>query len=570
MAAGLVLAWVLRQIGDQPIVYDADQYLGLGRLLAAGRIDGWDFRTYGYPAFLVPWIKLAGADVAMLRGTVFVVQVAAHLAASWLFARRVAAAFGHERLGWLTLVLVALNPYVLIATGVLLSESLSATLIAVGVGLLLPPRTETIDRHVVRDGALALVALAFSAEVRPANAILLPIGALLWLLRWWTVARCQPRRLVLGLVLVGAAAALPVLPQMLLNWEVFGRPSPLSVRSLYEEQSTKGLHYLKYASFALREHGGEAAVYYGNPFDVGADSLASFAMASPLGLMGTLAMHGFALVDQDYPFPFVTEVDPWYRWPLSIVNYLLLWIMVAGLVIGWRCWWRPGTRLAWGGLLGMAAAYAALYLPTSIEARYGLPLFTLLAPAGATTLVAVRGWARARAWGRLLGMALGACLTIGVCAWLTVWMQQQAPIIAMTRDLIRRPDLEIPVARFELGPPDRWTVDQRQTYQVRVTNLGQRAWYPYRPARVNLHVMFVGPGDAESIDSRVEAEIPVARTVLPGEQLDMDVTVTAPRKEGTYQLRQRLEIENVPGQTTLPASETPVQVDVRRPSGRGR
>ena len=94
---------------------------------------------------------------------------------------------------------------------------------------------------------------------------------------------------------------------MLINWEAHGQFSPLTVRSLYAEQSTKGIHYLKYVSFALHEQGGEPSVYYKNPFDTGAATdLVSLGAASPPALVGTLTLHAFALVDQDYPFMFVT------------------------------------------------------------------------------------------------------------------------------------------------------------------------------------------------------------------------------------------------------------------------
>src|SRR5204863_9235860 len=117
-------------------------------------------------------------------------------------------------------------------------------------------------RAIAQDGIVALGPLPLAAGVGPANAILLPWGGLLWLARWQAVTHGDVRRLVGGALLVGALAMLPIVPQVLLNWEVYGQLSPLSVRSLYAEQVTKGVHYLKYASFALHEHGGEPAGFY--------------------------------------------------------------------------------------------------------------------------------------------------------------------------------------------------------------------------------------------------------------------------------------------------------------------
>ena len=125
----------------------------------------------------------------------------------------------------------------------------------------------------------------------------------------------------------------------------------------------------------------------------------------------------------------------------------------------------------------LSAAYVVVYLPTAVECRFGLPLFVLLAPAAAETLLAVGGWLRARAWGRLAILTTSAVLTLGACAWLSVWMQAQAPAIAQSREIVRNPGQFVPVARFEVPPPGQhWTIEQKQTYTVRATNLGERVW----------------------------------------------------------------------------------------------
>ena len=105
-----------------------------------------------------------------------------------LFAQRVALAFGDRRLGWLTFVLVALNPFLLIMTGLVLTDLLSAALVAISAALLLPIPGST-PRRIIVEGMVSLAVLCFGVEVRPANAILLPVGALLWTIRWWQAVR---------------------------------------------------------------------------------------------------------------------------------------------------------------------------------------------------------------------------------------------------------------------------------------------------------------------------------------------------------------------------------------------
>jgi hypothetical protein len=286
--------------------------------------------------------------------------------------------------------------------------------------------------------------------------------------------------------------------------------------------------------------------------------------SSPLGLVATLALHGFALVDQDYLFPYVRELDPWHRWPLSTLNYLVLWAAGLGLIVGTRRWWRPGTRLAWSTPIVMAAVYAVVYLPTAVECRFGLPLFTLLAPAAAVALLTVGGWARERDWRRLLGAGASAVLTVGACAWLSIWMQAQAPNLVFARELLALPPIHRPIGSLEAAPPERWVVDRRQTYLVRLTNESEQPWFATPPVQVVVHVMFVGPGGSDTVDSRVEARLPIPRKMMPGETLEMELTVSAPRKEGVYRLRHQLELDVERGQTGSPPHETTVTVNERR------
>jgi hypothetical protein len=314
----------------------------------------------------------------------------------------------------------------------------------------------------------------------------------------------------------------------------------------------------------LREHPGYPAVFYTNPFGAGQTDVAGFARSNPIGLAATLGLHAFAMLDQDFPFPYVRELDTWYRWPLAGLSYLFFWAAAIGLVLGWRRWWQPGTRLAWSVLAVLTASYVIVYLPTAVECRFGLPLFVLLAPAAARTILVLGGWLRDRAWAPLAVSVISAVLVLVACGWLSVWMQAQSPLIVATREMLQAPDQFLPVARYDAPPPDRWTVEQKQTYTLRATNQGQRAWNSSSPAQVVLHVMFVGPGDAETVDSRVELRQPINRDVQPGEQLSMDVMLTAPRKEGDYRLRQQLELD---GQPTLVGSapfDSPVTVEVRR------
>src|SRR5262249_4732789 len=151
---------------------------------------------------------------------------------------------------------------------------------------------------------------------------------------------------------------------------------------LYSLQAAWGMGALKYATLLISDR--SPFLVYTNPFFRGDPTPAAFLGRHPLGYAATLALHGFGILDHDFPFTYVTDLDPWYRWPVSLVNFLLLYLGFAGLVAGLaRAALR--RRLDEEGFLPLATAlvagaYAALYLPVEVESRFGLALQALAMP----------------------------------------------------------------------------------------------------------------------------------------------------------------------------------------------
>jgi hypothetical protein len=134
------------------------------------------------------------------------------------------------------------------------------------------------------------------------------------------------------------------------------------------------------------------------------------------------------MLDHDLPFTYVTDLSPWYRWPLFLVNFLLLALAAAGLALGIARWARR-RRLDEAGFVvastaAVGAAYAALYLPVEVESRFGLPLQALATPLIVAGLAAVAGPGRLRARARMLVLA-ALPLALGAAMLLSRWIQRQ-------------------------------------------------------------------------------------------------------------------------------------------------
>jgi hypothetical protein len=500
--AAVLLAYALYVLGDQPLVWDAAIYYRHGMQLARQGVFGFfdPLRTYGYPLFLALIPLFSGDHSDNVRFVAFNLQVAIYLAVCYYAARRLGRVWGSGRAAILTYAFTALNPILLIYTTTLLTDSLSASLLYLAFVLAIPRASDEPESATTRDAALSALLAGFAVMVRPGNAAAFLALLLVWLLRaFWR--RDVPRTAV---PLLALAAVLPFVPQVMANYRARGQLNPLTIERTYDSQVAWGLGNLKYATVVIGETGtlppgqdwrtadlprgarvapdGQSwdthesvQMFYKNPLTPpGVHNSTDFMTKSPLGYLATLALHGFGLVDQDYPFPYVRDYTPWYRWPLALVNFPFLIVAVAGTIGGVvRCYGSvlptarltrqpaavgaadqasapavqrsgfsltielprreaPGEHrspvcLALGASALVSGAYLALYLPTAVEVRFGLPLYLLWMPGFIYGVWWLTDRVRERGWGSLRPVGVGMLVALVGALAISVWIWEQGP-----------------------------------------------------------------------------------------------------------------------------------------------
>ncbi len=358
--------------GFRGIIYDSFHYLTLSRIISSEGL--WNlhshYRTYGYPLFVSLVTGFRDTSDETTRALVFAAQLLISLAASLYAARVAERVFGSPRFFFGTYLALALNPIVLIRTTELLSDLLSAVLLALALFVSLErPRT-------TRRAFLAFLALGLAIAVRPANLAVLPALAILWVIR----GRLYGDRMRQLLLPAAAALALSLAPQLFSNVRAYDSWNPLLVERLYANQMNWGMGILKYGTIVA--DGVEPRLVYRNPFlppDV--SSPREFLARWPGDYLKTLALHGFGLVDQDHAFTYIQTARPWYRWPLSLLNYAFLFLALFGLAAGFLERPEAAPRLYFAGAYVVSLAYVAIYLPVAVENRFSTPLYLVLAPA---------------------------------------------------------------------------------------------------------------------------------------------------------------------------------------------
>jgi Alg9-like mannosyltransferase family len=416
-AAAALLTWLLFRSGYRGVIYDSWHYLKMSEIISSEGL--WNLqsrvRTYGYPLFVSVVTGFADPSPEVVRATVAAAQIVVYLAVSLYIARVSERIFDDRRSFISTYAALALNPIALIHATELLSDLLSAALVALALFVSLE------QGRASRRAFLAFLACGFAVAVRPANSALLPALGLLWL---WRMRRYR-ESVIRNLALAALAVLLALAPQLYNNVRAYEKWSPLLVDRLYAAQSGWGTAILKYGTLVIP--GQEPQLVYGNPLrPEGVTNPREFLRTRPLGYLATLGLHGFALVDQDLPFTYVTNPRPWYRWPLSLANYAFLFLALAGLGLI-----LARERRTPAGLYGIGAALfglalVAIYLPVAVENRFSLPLYPILTPAA---VHAVR-WLSARRSGTILAVAIVGGGFMAACVQLSIFLTKQAPFLA--------------------------------------------------------------------------------------------------------------------------------------------
>jgi hypothetical protein len=558
LAVGLVATLVACLIGflafaygKQPIRGDGVEYRRLADIIARQSFGQFasDLRTYGYPTFLALLISLVGNDPASLRPAVFAAQLLVYIGGAAIGAVRIGRALGSSSLGTAVFTVTVLNPFLLLHTVQVLTDVLSTVLVYLAVVLSLPQAPREGRWRVVVIGGIAFLLAGFSVMVRPANLIVVPALALVWIVR---VRFFQDVPLAAAPVMA-VALAISFEPQLAANQRAFGVSQPLIVRNLYAEQLEQGIRHAKYVTLGIS--GLPNRAFYLNPFfptDSAHVNAPRMLREHPAAYAATLALHAFALVDQDYPFTYVRDLDPWYRWPLSALNYLFLAGAVVGLATGLRRRGdNPDAHRRWFTLAALAtvsAALVAIYLPSEVENRFSLPLYPLLTVPCLLAAIIVRRYLRSANGWHLAAAASVLIRWLAGAAALSIWLQGQAPVLVAIRAHRELPSPEQPIAALSGELPRQWTVSRAQTFAVEATNLGDQAWSSDGFYPVTAAVRFAALKESQhiAVGHFPRQYVRLSEDVPPNASIAITVEAVAPPLPGRYILEVQIFRHGVP------------------------
>jgi len=435
------------------LIHDARGYYELSKIITQNGIFNFsddkhtmnpvfhvlfELRTYGYPLFLAFCSLFTNQEQRVVQLTVFVIQLLICLVLCYYCARSLQSVFRYPGFGRAVYTATVLNPFLLISTTEVLTDFLSAVVIylvfvlsiKVGFDLYqednLLASQETGTRYACPGVFIVSFLAGFSVMLRPANVSI--VAALIFI---WSMRAVMTRTLSLKLLLLTVLGlSIPVVPQLVNNYKHFDKIEPLVVSNLGREQMTLGCRCLKLATLA--DDNEKPQLQYTNPLSrPGMSDPKDFLRKRPFLFLLTLGLHGFALLDQDFAFTYIFDLHPWYRWPLSILNYAFLAFAVYGIYLAARRFVRRkrmdrAASASFAALI-MSLSYLGLYLPCTPENRFSLPFFFLLSPFFVSGLFKIRQVIAYRRGYLIARLAFGFVVFVGCCMWLSWWIQLQEP-----------------------------------------------------------------------------------------------------------------------------------------------
>lgn len=429
-------ALLLFSISYHGLCCDAQGYYeGAEKILENGLFNFSDeLRTFGYPLFLAFTFQLARLFSFDIKIVTFTTQWFVLLGAGFFAFRFFYSVFRNWEFAFLIFVGTMLNVFLLAYVSQILADFLSAVVILITVLLAVSvPGIRSVNHRitswVATTAFLSFLGAGIATMIRPANLSIVGAITFIWIIRAFAFRDVTWR--IAAFILLGLG--LPFIPQVINNyraWQVF---QPLIVQNLYGAQLQWGLSYLKYGTFLASNNSPQ--LFYLNPFFCGnTTSPIEFALNEPSNFLLTTGLHLFGLFDFDFLFPYITVADPWYRVPLSILNYTFLFLTGIGIVR----WVRHAIakprfnriRLVFLGMLIAAVAYLVPYLFTAVENRFSLPIYLLIMPFFAYGV----GWVNhlnantQRIEIVVTGLALWGMVTVSIL--LSIWMSLQSPSLS--------------------------------------------------------------------------------------------------------------------------------------------
>jgi len=333
--------------------------------------------TYLYPSILSFFQILSNGDIVNTKIFMSFFQYSIYLFTIIFIANTFS---NNKKFIWYAIISFGfLNPYLIQATTLFLTDLLPSCLIAISIMSLM---SLNMNKTRIIVGSLALLYLA--VMIRPSSIIFLPIAIGLIIFRFVKFKDIK----ILKILLISVLMTVIFIPQVYQNAVNYNEWNPLIHRDLYSDQSIWSVHFLKYGTVTIR---GElpALYYYSHVLFEGplteieqikSTSIFDLFFKDPFSFFYVYFSHIFGVIDWGYVDTYIKEFYPTSRLVGSFFLYSVWFFTFYGILH--LIWNKSLTKnnFMFASLLISAFVYTLFIATTAVESRFGYPIFLLLLP----------------------------------------------------------------------------------------------------------------------------------------------------------------------------------------------
>jgi len=351
--------------------YDEKNYLYNSQKILDNGLFGYEseFRPYLYPAIIAS-LKIFSNDDVTTKIIISVLQYAVYLG-SVIFIANSAVWKNNNKIIWHSVIALGfLNPFLIQATTLFLTDLLASCFIVVSIFSLI-----RLDLNRSKFVLFAIGLFYASVMMRPSSVILLPmiVGIILF--------RILKHKNInfLKISLISLALLVIIMPQLYQNVTKQGEWTPFITAPLFELALSGSTIQMKVATVVIP--GEEGLMHYYLPFQAG-DRIANIYLVlleNPSKFLFLYSSHIFATFDWDYVDIYIKEYHPPDRIPSSLLIYSTWFFAICGFFATRKNFFIE-NRFLLTTLIISAILFLVFIITIVPEVRYTYPIFLLLLP----------------------------------------------------------------------------------------------------------------------------------------------------------------------------------------------
>jgi len=361
--------------------FDEKSYLYNSQKILDNGLFGYEseFRTYLYPAIIAS-LKIFSSDDVTTKIIISVLQYAVYLSTVIFIANNVVWKNGNKIIWHSVIALGFLNPFLIQATTLFLTDLLASCFLVVSIFSLI-----RLDLNRSKFTLFAIGLFYASVMLRPSSVILLPMVVGIILFRILKKKNIN----LLKISLISLALLVIIMPQLYQNVTKQGEWTPFITGGLFELTLSGATIHMKVVTVAIPGEGeglrfGDpygGLMAYHPPFPAGDRSanIYQVLLENPSKFIFLISSHIFATFDWDYVDIYIKEYHPPDRIPSSLLIYSTWFFAICGFFATRKNFFIE-NRFLLTTLIISAILFLVFIITIVPEVRYAYPIFLLLLP----------------------------------------------------------------------------------------------------------------------------------------------------------------------------------------------